>query len=141
MLQQLASRPCLLTAATGLSADELTVLDALAFLELEREVPWCLKDEHNGRSQIELAEGFALLNADALGVVVGLEALVVEVVLLVLSPVGHKVIIKVNLDGANVGSTDSSHTEESVSPPTHVDYTFIHIEKADYPVDNTWSHT
>lgn len=128
-------------AAAGLSADELTVLNALAFLELKREVPRCLKDEHYGGSQIELAEGGAFLDVDALGVVIGLEALVVEVVLLVLSPVGHKVIIEVNLDGANIGSTNSSHTEESVSPPTHIDYTLIHIEQASYPVYHTRPHT
>lgn len=134
--------PCFLAAAVaGLSADKLPVLDALAFLELKREVPRCLKDKHNGGSQIELAEGVALLDVDALGVVVGLEALVVEVVLLVLPSVGHEVIIEVNLDGTNVGSPNSSHTEESMSPPTHIDYTLIHIEQASYPADYAWSHT
>lgn len=137
------SRPLrfLAAAVAGLSADKLTVLDALTFLELKREVPRCFKDEHDGRSQIELAERFALLDMDALGVVVGLEALVVEVVLLVLPSVGHEVIIEVNLDGADIGSTNSSHTEESMSPPTHVDHTLIHIEQAGDPVDYAGPHT
>lgn len=60
----------LAVAAVTELTDELTILDTLALLKLEREVSRRLENQHDGRTQVELAEGGTLLDVDAFRVVV-----------------------------------------------------------------------
>lgn len=49
-------------------------------------------------------------------------------------------LIKVDVDGANIGGTNSSHAEEAVTPTSTVDSSLIEVEETLQPTSHAWIH-
>ena len=77
-IQVFSDSPVFSTSKASHCPQGLSVADLLARLQVKREVFWRLKQEDDGGAQVELAQVLALAHADALLVVVGDVAEVVE---------------------------------------------------------------